>query len=99
MNKRDMIEKIKEKTGLNDEQCNKINDVLDNHFIIGKNNKEKIVSDIAQKLNIDEEKADDIYNKVMSIIGSGIKDKLKNPFKSNDLLLFFLWNNNDRIRM
>jgi len=84
MNKSEVIKKIMEVTGLSEEKCLQINEVIENHFIIGKNNKEKIINDLKEKLNITEEMANDIYNKVMSVIASGIKDKLKNPFKSLD---------------
>ena len=84
MNKSEVIKKIMEVTGLSEEKCLQINEVIENYFIIGKNNKEKIISDLIEKLKINKDMANDIYNKVMSVIAGGIKDKLKNPFKSLD---------------
>lgn len=82
MNKTRVLAAIKEKTGLSDEQVSKINDVLDEHFIIG--NKDKIKAGLMDKLGVDEAKADEIYNAVMSVFGEGIADKIKHPFKKED---------------
>ena len=80
MNKKDVIKKLGEVTNLSEEKCIIINDILEEHFIIGKNNKEKIISDISEKLETTREESENIYELAMSIIGSGIKDKLKHPF-------------------
>ena len=50
MNKKEVIKKLGEVTNLSEEKCVIINDILEEHFIIGKNNKEKIISDISEKL-------------------------------------------------
>ncbi|MBR1680045.1 MAG: hypothetical protein IJ743_04910 [Bacilli bacterium] len=84
MNKEGFIKELASKTGLNEELCNKINEILESTFLIGKNNKDKILNDICSKLNIPQEKADEIYNAAMGILGNGILDKLKHPFKSQD---------------
>ena len=84
MNKEDVINKIMELTNLSKEDALKVDEAVEAHFIIGKNNKEKIVNDIKEKLNIDENKADEIYNQVMEIIATGIKEKIAHPFKSLD---------------
>lgn len=80
MNKKEVIKKLGEVTNLSEEKCIIINDILEEHFIIGKNNKEKIISDISEKLETTREESENIYESAMSIIGSGIKDKLKHPF-------------------
>lgn len=80
MNKKEVIKKLGEVTNLSEEKCVIINDILEEHFIIGKNNKEKIMSDISEKLKTTREESENIYESAMSIIGSGIKDKLKHPF-------------------
>lgn len=80
MNKKEVIKKLGEVTNLSEEKCIIINDILEEHFIIGKNNKEKIISDISEKLETTREESKNIYELAMSIIGSGIKDKLKHPF-------------------
>ena len=80
MNKKEVIKKLGEVTNLSEEKCVIINDILEEHFIIGKNNKEKIISDISEKLETTREESENIYELAMTIIGSGIKDKLKHPF-------------------
>lgn len=80
MNKKEVIKKLGEVTNLSEEKCVIINDILEEHFIVGKNNKEKIISDISEKLETTREESENIYELAMSIIGSGIKDKLKHPF-------------------
>ena len=80
MNKKEVIKKLGEVTNLSEEKCIITNDILEEHFIIGKNNKEKIISDISEKLETTREESENIYELAMSIIGSGIKDKLKHPF-------------------
>ncbi len=84
MNKKDVINKIKELTGFDDEKANTINDILENNLIVGKHGKEKITSELMERLSIREEEADKIYNTCMSIITSGVKDKILNPFKSQN---------------
>ena len=84
MNKEKFIKKLEEVTGLESEKCSIVNSILENHFIIGKNNKEKMILDICEKLNTTREEAEKIYESTMSIIGSGIKDKLKHPFGSQN---------------
>lgn len=84
MNKERFIKELENVTGLDNNKCTIINSILENHFIIGKNNKEKIVNDIMLQLQMTNEKAQNLYESAMSIIGTGIKDKLKHPFKSQD---------------
>lgn len=77
MDEEQMLAAIKEKTGLSEEQVDKVNEVIEENFIIGKENKDKIVAGIKEKLGIDDARADEIYNAVMGIIGNGIIDKVK----------------------
>lgn len=70
MNK--MQSKLMEKTGRSEEECLIIDDILNNHFVIGKNNKIKICNDFMTKLNIDEQEADELYNQCAEIIVKGI---------------------------
>ncbi len=84
MNKEKFIKKLENVTGLDNNKCTIINSILEDHFLLGKGNKEKIINDIILKLQMDNEQAEKIYESAMSIIGTGIKDKLKHPFKSQD---------------
>lgn len=84
MNKELFIKELESVTGLSNDKCIIINDILENHFIIGKNNKEKIINEIVTKIGITNTEAEKIYEASMSIISTGIKDKIKHPFRSQD---------------
>ena len=84
MNKSYFLEQLKEETHLSEKDVLALSSILDDHFVFGKTNKEKIVSDIIKKLNVSLDKAEEIYNITMSIISKNIKDKVKHPFKSQD---------------
>lgn len=84
MNKKEFIKKLEELTNLDNNECTIINCILEDNFIIGKNNKEKIINNIMTKLSKTYEESEKIYEHAMSIIGTGIKVKLKHPFKNQD---------------
>ena len=84
MNKHGFIEELEKQTGLSKDKCIIINDCFEENFLIGKKNKEKTINLLKENLNIDEEKADELYNTVSSIIATQIKEKIKHPFKGND---------------
>lgn len=76
------MKELEKVTGLDTNQCTILNSILESHFLLGKNNKEKIINDVMLQLQMTREEAEEIYEKAMSVIGTGIKDKLKHPFKS-----------------
>ena len=80
VNKTKFINELEKETQLSTEECLIINDVLENNFIIGKKNKNKIITSLIEKLNIDYEESEKIYNISMKIISNSIKRKLKQPF-------------------
>lgn len=84
MNKADFIKEISGKLGYDEEKCSLISSVIEDHFIIGKNNKEKILTDLMQKVGINQEDADKIYNMAMSTLANGVKDKILHPFTKKD---------------
>lgn len=84
MNKSDVIEKLKQELNYSEDQCVLINNIVEDTFLIGKKNKEKMIERFINELNIDELEANNIYEVFMSIIGNGIKDKLKHPFRNLD---------------
>lgn len=84
MNKEKFVSELGKVTGLDNNKCVIINSILEDNFIVGKKNKEKIISDIEKQLGMNKNDSEKIYESAMSIIGSGIKDKLKHPFKSQD---------------
>ena len=65
-------EKLKELTNRSDEEIAIIDEILNNHFVVGKNNKEKIIADFKEKLKISDEEADNLYNQCSEVIVKGI---------------------------
>lgn len=84
MNKTGFIKELSEQTGYDEEKCILINDAIENHFILGRKNKDKIVEDLQTKINLSEDEAENVYDISMKIIAGEIKDKLKHPFKNQD---------------
>lgn len=84
MNKKYFIEQLRSKTKFSKEKCISINEILEQRFIIGRNNKAKILNDLKEKLDINCEEAENIYDISMSIITSSLKSKITHPFKSQD---------------
>ena len=82
MNKHGFIEEIKKQTNRDERDSIIIADCFDNHFIIGKKNKEKTIADIEEKLEVSHEEAEELYEIVSKIIATAIKNKLRHPFKS-----------------
>lgn len=68
----DIKEKLKKLTNRSDEEIVIIDEILNNHFVIGKNNKEKIIIDLKEKLKITDDEADNLYNQCSEIIIKGI---------------------------
>lgn len=84
MNKSEFIKKLSEITKLDTLKCEKINEIMENTFLVGKKNKEKIIEEFVEKIGINKTDAESIYEKSMEIIKDALKDKLKHPFKSLD---------------
>ena len=84
MNKSGFIEELVKQTKRSQKDCIVIADCMDDHFFVGKRNKEKIIADLIDKLDIDSEEADEIYTISCNIITTELKRKLKHPFKSKD---------------
>ena len=80
VNKTKFIKELEKESQLSTEECLIINDVLENNFIIGKKNKNKIITSLIEKLNINYEESENIYNISMKIVSNSIKRKLKHPF-------------------
>lgn len=80
----DFIKELSKKTGYEEEMCEKINEIVEETFIFGENNKEKMIAKFIEKLGVDESKANEIYEAVSSTIGGGIIEKIKHPFKNQE---------------
>lgn len=68
----DIKEKLKKITNRSEEECTIIDEILNSHFLVGKNNKVKIITDFKEKLNLTDEEADNLYNQCSEIIVKGI---------------------------
>lgn len=84
MNKNEFIKELVKQTGYDEEKCIAINNIVEDTFFIGKKNKDKMILKFEEQIKLDENEANKLYEIVMGIIGNGIKNKLKNPFKSQD---------------
>ena len=84
INKNEFLNLIQDGTKLSRDECLIINDILEDNFLIGNKNKQKIINELIDKLNINKDKAEEIYNISNDIISLSIKEKLKHPFKSQD---------------
>ncbi len=84
MNKQEFIAKLSETAGLTQEECGRINDILENHFIFSKKNRSVITEEISASLSVDMEQAESIYNCAKDIINASAKDSLRHPFRSKD---------------
>ena len=84
MNKSEFIKELSKQTGYDEEKCIVINSIVEDTFKIGKKNKDKMIEKFEEQISLDENEANKLYETVISIIGSELKNKLKHPFKSQD---------------
>lgn len=84
MNKTEFIDELSNQLSYPQERCIIINDILENNFFISKNNKDKIIEELTQALNVDNEEANKIYDIAVKIVKDEVKDKLKHPFRNQD---------------
>lgn len=84
MNKTKFIQELNKKINLGEEKCTTINNILEDNFLIGKNNKEKIINSLIEKLDVKYDEAENIYDIAIEIILKEIKYKIKHPFKSQE---------------
>lgn len=81
MNNERVLNDLMNKTNKTKEECLNIMSIMQRHSLVGKNSKEKIIKDFQNCLSISYKEADELYNTFAGIIMSGIKEKLKHPFK------------------
>lgn len=81
MNKKEFTRQLSQRIDYPLEKCGIINDILDEYFLIGKNNKKKIIRELIISLKIEEIEANMIYETSIEIITKSIRNKLKHPFK------------------
>lgn len=84
INKKRFISELQDNTNLSYDECLIVNDILENNFIFNKKKKDKVINELILKLNISNDRANEIYDVIMQFISSKIKEKIKYPFKSYD---------------
>lgn len=84
MNKTVFIKELSKETGYDEGKCILINNVIENYFIFGRKNKDKIIKDLQLKASLSEDDAENLYDIAINIIAVEIKNKLKHPFKSQN---------------
>lgn len=84
MNKMGFIKELSKQTGYDEQKCILINDIIENYFIFGRKNKDKIIKELQVRATLNEDDAENIYDICVKIIAKEIKNKLKHPFKSQD---------------
>lgn len=80
MNKRGFVEELSKRTGKTTDECEKINDILESNFFISSGSKPQIVITLVEKLGIDEEESEKIYETAVMIVREEVKKKLIHPF-------------------
>ena len=84
MIKADFIKELTAKANITEEQAAQVNEILEAHHIIGRNSKLAVISEIAEKLGVDQARAEEISNEASALIAGGLKNKLLHPFGGND---------------
>ena len=84
MNKIGFIKELSKQTGYDEQKCILLNDIIENYFIFGRKNKDKIIKELQVRATLNEDDAENIYDIYVKIIAKEIKNKLKHPFKSQD---------------
>ncbi len=84
MNKHKFIEELSKQTNLDINTCTIINSIFEDNFFISKSSKGKIIEKLISTLNIDEDKANEIYDIAKKIMKEAIKYNLLHPFKDLD---------------
>lgn len=84
MNKTEFIRALSIKTGLSIEEAKLANKILEDNFFISSKNKDKIISEIVIKININIVEATNIYESAKNILNEEIKNQIKHPFRNKD---------------
>lgn len=84
MNKTNFINELSMQLSYSKEVCVTINDILESNFFLSKKNKDKIIEEFIQKLDVNNEEATKIYDVAIESVKDEIKNKLKHPFKNQD---------------
>lgn len=65
INKKSFINELQDNTNLSYEECLIVNDILEKNFIFNKKKKDKVINELILKLNISNDRANEIYDVIM----------------------------------
>ena len=79
MNEEQVLEAIKDRTDLSDDQVDMVNEIIEENLDItdDANGKETIIGKIKEKLGFDDDRATEIYRTVMGVLGEGIAKRVQ----------------------
>lgn len=80
MNNADFISELSKRANISEEDSVRIIEIIEENFLVGNKNKDKITELLITELNFDNQKADEIYDVLGDILAGGIKEKIKNLF-------------------
>jgi|GEM_PF-933491 len=84
MNKTGFIGQLAARLNVTEEQAAQVDEIIEAHFIVGKNNKLAVIEELKEKLGVDDETAKNISDTASGLISVNIKNKLLHPFGGND---------------
>ncbi|MCQ2467685.1 MAG: hypothetical protein MJ166_09225 [Clostridia bacterium] len=80
MRKNSFIDELASVAGITIDEATKVNEIIEGHSLIGRNSKAAVVVEIAEALNVEEARADEISNVAYDILAKALKEKIKHPF-------------------
>lgn len=81
MNEADFIQEMMKQANLSEDQGGMVNEIFQSNFIGGDKNKNLIVNLIAEKLGVDQAKAEMIYTIGAGLLATGVLNKIMGIFK------------------
>lgn len=84
MNKTGFIMQLADRLNITEEQAAQVDEIIEAHYIVGRNSKLAVVAEIKEKLGTDDETAKQISDTASELIASNIRNKLLHPFGGND---------------
>lgn len=81
-NKHALLVDLKERLNCSEKDCVIINNIVEETSLFGKKNKQKMIDEFMNQLDVSLERANEIYDTFMDIFKSRVKWKIRHPFKS-----------------
>ncbi len=84
MNNKGFINELSKQLLLTEEKCIVINEILEDNFFISKKSKPKIIDELMNRLDINRDSAENIYDVSVRVFNGELKNKLRHPFGNKD---------------